>query len=365
MLKNITLINTLYALGLGLLLTVPAQATSTNTIKEETQNALTKQLKQGQVTRLILDSNILKDNLLGISNKRELQIYLPANYNQSEQHYPVIYFIPNSKQDIDKTLQASLDKAIEQGRLKPSIFVSADFSIAKSLNFFGNNKVSGRWLEHIKNEIVPFIDNNFRTIKSPLSRGIAGHFLGGNAAIKLAMFNPGIFSSVYTMHPVGTDVGDSQILKMVDWKQMHNAKSYDDLTGFSSPFMSMAQAYLPNAKRPPFYADSLADLVDGKPVANVENIRKLIKAFHIAELVPKYAANLQQLKGFMFDWGRNDSNTDHVYGNQKLSHLLTNYGINHEALEHTGTGWDYNYGENSRFYNYLLPFFNQHLSNKK
>ncbi len=322
-------------------------------------------MQSGQVKTHFLNSQILKDNLLDISNKRELQIYLPANYNKSKQHYPVIYFIPNSKQDIDKTLQASLNKAIGQGKLKPSIFVTADFSIAKSLNFFGNNKVSGRWLDHIKNEIVPFIDNNYRTIKKAQARGIAGHFLGGNAAMKLAMFNPDIFSSVYTMHPVGTDVGDSQILKMGDWKQMHEAKSFDELTGFSAPFMAMAQAYLPNAKRPPFYADSLADLVDDKAVANVKNIRKLQKAFHIAELIPEYAGNLQQLKGFMYDWGRNDSNADHVYGNQKLSRLLTNYGIKHEALEHIGTGWDYKYDETGRFYNYLLPFFNQHLASEK
>ena len=45
------------------------------------------------------------------------------------------------------------------------------------------------------------MDANYRTIPSAASRGIAGHSMGGNGAIMLAMKHPGVLGAVYAMSP--------------------------------------------------------------------------------------------------------------------------------------------------------------------
>jgi hypothetical protein len=49
--------------------------------------------------------------------------------------------------------------------------------------------------------------------------------------------------------------------------------------------------------------------------------------------------NLKTLRGFKFDWSRNDAIWDHVYANQALTHKLNEFGIVHEAEEYNGL-WD-------------------------
>lgn len=102
-------------------------------------------------------------------------------------------------------------------------------------------------------------------------------------------------------------------------------------------------------------------MVDGKPVPNQADIRHLKKTFHLADLVPDHAENLLQLRGIKFDWGRNDITQAHVYGARKLTVLLDDFGIPHEAEEHGGNGWDYAFTREGRFYQDFLPFFGRYL----
>jgi len=56
-------------------------------------------------------------------------------------------------------------------------------------------------------ELVPYMDTNFRTLTTRDFRGIAGHFMGGYGAIRFGMKYPELFGSVYALHPVGTGNG--------------------------------------------------------------------------------------------------------------------------------------------------------------
>ncbi|HTF71025.1 MAG TPA: hypothetical protein VK638_51000 [Edaphobacter sp.] len=82
----------------------------------------------------------------------------------------------------------------------------------------------------------------------------------------------------------------------------------------------------------------------------------------LESLVGQYADNLKSLRGLKFDWARSDSNWDHVYSNQALTHKLNENGIVHEAEEYNGT-WDRepNWGLEGRVTTDLLPFFEKHL----
>ena len=318
----------------------------------------------GKVVSHVINSKALKKNMIGISHSRNIQVYLPPGYVAADsKDYRVIYYIPQDKIDLKESgIAKLLDEGIKNGVISPLIFVAGDFTIEKGFNFWGNNQVVGYWLDHVKDEIVGFVDSQYRTKKTKEGRGIAGHFLGGYAAMKLAMENPDVFSSLYTFHIVGTSTGEYPSRFRPDWSQIANATDTSKLTGFAFPFVAMAQAHSPNSEKPPFHADFMVEEVNGKVEVMSKNIRKIYENFLIDSSLPEYIDNLKSLKGIKLVWGRWDSNADHVYANRKLVMLLTDYGVDHEAIEHNGNGWDYKMTKKGRFYKDMLPFFEESLS---
>lgn len=317
---------------------------------------------KGSVEKHSITSRALTKNLIDVNPKREISIYLPPGYQTAERHFPVIYYIPFSQQTLEPVVTALFDRAIARGDIGEFILVTGDFSTPHSINFFGNNEVTGRWLDYIKEELVPWVDQRYRTLKSAEHRGISGHFLGGFAAIKLAMLYPDTFSSVYALHPVATGTGERTMLWVPNWKEIHSAEGYADLKApYSSPFVAMAQAHLPNPKRPPFYADFIVEDVNGEPTPHPAHIYKLMDNFMLDALVPKYWQNLQDIKAIGFDWGRNDANQAHVYANRKFAVLLEDYGLSPETVEHRGNGWDYDFSIQGHINMRMLPFFARYL----
>jgi hypothetical protein len=310
-----------------------------------------------------IKSAALADNKIGLNPVRQIRVYLPPSYQQGNRHYPTLYYIPQGEQLLsDGKFVRLLEATVARGDLGELIMVTGDFNVQNSINFFGNGATTGRWLDYVTDELVPFIDAHYRTLKKPESRGISGHFLGGYAAIKLAMFHPEIFGSVYALNPVATATGEQSMLYIPDWKEIHKAKSFSDLKApYSAPFVAMAQAHLPNPNKPPFYADFIIDQVNGELVPNQTNIRRLLSTFHLAALIPENAEKLKQLRGIGYDWGRNDPSQAHVYGARKMTTLLQDYGLSPIAVEHGGNSWDYDFEPNGHMSTRMLPFFKQHL----
>jgi hypothetical protein len=316
----------------------------------------------GSVQEHRLKSKALDNNSLGIPSQRQLYVYLPDGYEHSNERYPVIYYLPNFDQKIDQSVITALDKAITKGDIPPVIFVSADFRVKDGINFFGNNEVVGHWLDFIHSELRVWVESNYRVKRKAEHRAISGHFLGAYAAIKLAMLYPDTYGTAYGLHPVATESSDLPFLYKPDWNEIHAAKDYARFNNPASlPFINMAQAHLPNPNNPPFYADFIVELKDGELVPNVAHIRKLKQTFHLGDLTANYAENLQKLRGIGMDWGRKDAILDHVIGARRYSVLLENFGIQHEAEEHQGNGWDYDFSPQGKISTRMLPFLGKHL----
>ena len=124
----------------------------------------------------------------------------------------------------------------------------------------------------------------------------------------------------------------------------------------------MAQAFLPNAQRPPFFCDQIVDLVDGQPKLNVANslLHKTRNTHETA--VVNNLDNVRRLRVIKFDCGRYDPNQDHVYANEAFTRRLDELGIEHEAEEFRGLPWDKYWIPDGRVITEVLPFFARHLS---
>lgn len=316
----------------------------------------------GTVFQHTIKSKALENTALGINSDRHAYVYVPDNYESSSQSYPVIYYLTSFEQKLDEQVVGVIDDAIAEGDLPPTLFVSADFRMKHGLNFFGNNEVVGRWLDFIHEDLRSTIESKYRVKRGAEHRAVSGHFLGGYAAIKLAMLYPDTYGSVYALHPVATDFPDQPMIFKPDWNEIHAAENYSQLKApASGPYVSMAQAHLPNPQKPPFYADFIVELVDGEPKLDVAHMRKLKQVFHLADFTAEHAENLQKLRGIGFDWGRNDSNYDHVIGARRYSVLLENFGIEHSTEEHQGNGWDYEFTLDGKIRTRMLPFLGRLL----
>ncbi len=326
-------------------------------------------LAQSQVRDFEVASKAFDGNKIGISGQRRARVYLPDGYEASGKRYPVVYYLHNVFEDeraaFDQhDFRGLLDRAIKAGTIPPVIVVAADFSTPLGGSIYTSSPVTGRWDDFLTGDLVPWTDGRFRTLATRDSRGLAGDRMGGYGAIAFGMRHPDVFGAVYALHPVGTGLGLQTMSSRPNWDLIQNAKSLDDLKadGFSQLFVAIYQAHLPNPDKPPLYVDLPARKgPDGRMTVDMKLTAKLQDSFLLGQNLPRYADNLKALRGFKFDWGRNDPNPDHVVSNQAFSRALVEFGVPHEAEEYVGGWGDRTWGQTGRVYTDMLPFFAEKL----
>jgi hypothetical protein len=316
-----------------------------------------------------LRSENIAHNKIGIDPMRKMVVYLPAGYEGTSKRYPVIYFLPNPFEGSHRFIfdqrdaQDLFDRAIAAGVIEKFILVSVDMNTPLGSSWYVNSPTTGNWEDFMIQELVPYIDANFRTLPTRDSRGIAGVLIGGYGAIRFGMRHPDVFGSVYAMHPVGTGSGVSVMDSLPKWELWVNAKSMDDVKsdGRTQIFTTIFQAHLPDPDKPPLFIDLPAHEEGGRLIIDSKLTERLRNNFFLESSIPQYADNLKSLRGFKFDWSRSDSNWDHVYSAQAFTHKLNEFGIVHEAEEYNGAWGEPNWGADGRIYTEVLPFFQRYL----
>jgi hypothetical protein len=324
---------------------------------------------KSQVVGRELLSKDIAQNKIGTDPVREMAVYLPAGYDErSAQRYPVIYFLPNPFEesyrfDFDhRDARGLFDRAIAEGVIKKFILVAVDMNTPLGSSWYVNSSATGNWEDFMVQELVPYIDANFKTLPNRDSRGIAGIFIGGYGAIRFGMRHPNVFGSVYAMHPVGTGTGVRISATIPKWDILVNAKSMEDVKKDIGTriFTTMFQAHMPDPDKPPLYIDLLARQEGDQLIIDAKSMERFRNNFYLETMISQYADNLKSLRGLKFDWSRNDSNFDHVYANQAFTHKLNEFGVIHEAEEYNGA-FGADWGVNGRFYTDVLPFFQRFL----
>ncbi|MGB9076480.1 MAG: esterase, partial [Terracidiphilus sp.] len=109
--------------------------------------------------------------------------------------------------------------------------------------------------------------------------------------------------------------------------------------------------------KPPLFIDLLARQQGDQLAIDAKLMERFRNNFYLETMIGKYADNLNSLRGFKFDWSRNDANFDHVYANQAFTHKLNEFGIVHQAEEFNDTSGEPDWGADGRFMTEVLPFF--------
>lgn len=155
--------------------------------------------KGRSVTRTISTPSI-EGNLIGDSSEKAVTIYLPPSYDVSQRRYPVVYFLPGYGGGA-YYFPALMERLISTGSVQEMIIVTAPGEQRFGGSFYVNSPVTGNWENLIAQDVVAYVDADYRTIPQSASRGIAGHSMGGYGALHLAMLHPDVFGAVYSLSP--------------------------------------------------------------------------------------------------------------------------------------------------------------------
>ncbi|MEP7141307.1 MAG: alpha/beta hydrolase [Ferruginibacter sp.] len=316
----------------------------------------------GKVIRTIIASKYLQ-NSGGENPNRKVSIYLPPNYDSSDQRYPVIYYLHGfmGTDSINPNMKTILDKGVSKGKIRPYIFVISDQYTIFEGSFYSNSSLTGNWSDFTAKELVEYIDKNFRTIANRESRGIAGHSMGGYGAFRIAMLYPDVFSSVYAVSPGLLAFVKEFGPNSTSYKELAAVKNQAELkkTYYPKVLVAVARAWSPNPLRPPFYCDVPFTYDGDKLVVNQTVLEKWEQNMPVY-MVDKYAENLRKLTAIKMDWGRNDAPRFPVQISM-LSQRLENLGVNHYAEEYIGDHNNKIWTPDGRVLNDVLPFFNDYL----
>ncbi len=165
---------------------------------------------------LSMNGHIVKSSI----NKKEYQLYisLPSNYNPSDTiHYPVLYILDanysyplisslhnllDSSQEIEKIIIVAIGDKDQSNATwipsrmsdyTPSNDPNVDAEIANGLNISKSEVKTGgakEFLATIRTNIIPFINNNYKTKND---YGILGHSVGGLFAGYCLINTPDLF----------------------------------------------------------------------------------------------------------------------------------------------------------------------------
>lgn len=325
----------------------------------------------GRVITESVHGKSLEQTVTGESADRSVRVYLPPSYDLSRKRYPVVYLLHGiggddgewvESSEPGQSIQSLMDAGVAAGLLQEMIVVMPNEHTKRFGSFYTNSSVTGRWEDFTTQELVAYVDRKYRTLSRAASRGIAGHSMGGYGALKLAMKHPDVYSVVYAMNPALIGWGGDLTALNPAFLEATRAKSYDEIQPptYAAGIVTVAQAFSPNPRQPPFYVDLPYRESNGAAVP-AEPAFSAWEANFIENMVPSHAANLQRLRGLRFDSAYADEFQFIPPNSRALSLKLTTYGIDHVFEEYNGDHRNRLWGLGGRIYTEVLPYFSRLL----
>lgn len=163
----------------------------------------------GTLDRLVVHSDLLEGNPLGDPARRPLYVYrppgVPATADGSAQRFPVVYVLQGftgqldmhlARQAFEPTYVERIDRLFAAGDCPPALVVMVDAWTSRGGSQFLNSSSTGRYLDYLCDEVVPFVDGRYPTLAAAAHRGIAGKSSGGYGAMVVPMLRPGVFGAL-------------------------------------------------------------------------------------------------------------------------------------------------------------------------
>jgi Putative esterase len=163
---------------------------------------------EGRFEEHTIESQALRGNALGDPDSRPLWVYTPPGYDaDDERRYPSVYMIQGLTGQLDMWRNRSpfrrnfpelADDLFARGGAPPAIVVWVDCWTSLGGSQFLDSPGTGNYLTYLCDEVVPFVDERYRTIADRDHRGIQGKSSGGYGAMVLPMLRPDLWGGLAT-----------------------------------------------------------------------------------------------------------------------------------------------------------------------
>jgi len=144
----------------------------------------------------------LKSSIL--NEERKVFIYLPDGYEEVNAAYPVLYILTQGDSEFKETVEEI--RSIVQKHHLPELMVIGiadingmrDLTPTRSASYGPESGGASLFLKHIKTEVIPYIDENYKT--KPF-RIIQGHSIVGAFCVFAFLSDPDIFDAYILSSP--------------------------------------------------------------------------------------------------------------------------------------------------------------------
>src|SRR5512139_3875991 len=328
----------------------------------------------GRVVTLEHTSKVLASNPLGDPHVRTLDVWLPPQYDaaRGRRRFPVVYdlvgFTGSGRahtawRAFEENVPERAARLVHERRMGPLIIVFPDCFTALGGNQYINSSAIGRYADYLTQELIPFVDGEFRTLASREHRGCFGKSSGGYGSMIHAMQYSRYWGAI------ANHSGDAYFdyVYGADWPN-----TLDELAKFRRPKLTPGKRNVARAAKAAGYSGrddgrigrflehvwqkekvgsaevhalmtlAMAASYDPDPRApngfrvpfNLETGELLPERWQRwrehdpVNLVERYARNLRTLRGIFIDCGWRDQYRIH-YGSRLLSKRLTDNRVPH------------------------------------
>jgi S-formylglutathione hydrolase FrmB len=320
----------------------------------------------GALDELVIESELLAGNPLDDPARRPLYVYSsPGVQRGGAGKVPVIYVIMGFTGQADMwlgrsafspTLIERLDAMFADDQCPDAIIAFVDTWTRRGGSQYLNSSATGRYLDYLCDEIVPFVEERYPAFGERDHRGLAGKSSGGYGAMVVPMLRPDVFGALAShagdalfeccyqrdFPTVARELRDEFEGSYEVFFERLAAAEHFDWERFGKPFemYGYACAYTPDPTRPgeallPF------EVSTGRLVPEVWERWLALDPVRMASL---HDEALRSMRRIYLDAGRQDEYFLDL-GAQAFSDELTKLGIDHtlELFEGRHGGIDYRY----------------------
>ena len=162
----------------------------------------------GRLEEHVIVSELLRDNPLADPHERPLWVYLPPGYHDdSDRRYPVVYVIQGytgyltmwrNRIPFRQPFPEMADALFAGAQAPPALVVYVDAWTSYGGSQFVDSPGTGRYHSYLCDEVVPWVDDRYRTLAGPAHRAIMGKSSGGFGAMITPMLRPDLFGALAT-----------------------------------------------------------------------------------------------------------------------------------------------------------------------
>lgn len=162
----------------------------------------------GRLDERVITSELLKGNPLGDPWERPVLVYLPPGYDDAgADRYPSVYVIQGftgqvtmwqNRTAFRQPFIETADQAFATGAAPPAVVVYVDAWTSYGGSQFVDSPGTGKYHSYLCDEVVSWVDDNYRTLPDRAHRAIMGKSSGGYGAMITPMLRPDVFGALAT-----------------------------------------------------------------------------------------------------------------------------------------------------------------------